>query len=66
MNKYLLVYGDNLGTREQVKNVLNELLAQNTGQPLDVIARDVERDFYMTAQEAKNCGIIDAVVEKRG
>lgn len=51
---------------QHTKNVLNELLAQNTGQPLDVIARDVERDFYMTAQEAKNYGIIDAVVEKRG
>ena len=43
----------------------NELLAQNTGQPLERIARDVERDFYMTSEEAKAYGIIDEVVAKR-
>lgn len=50
---------------EHTKSVLNQLLAENTHQPLEKIARDVERDFYMTAQEAKEYGIIDQVVAKR-
>lgn len=44
---------------------LNEILAQNTGQPLDVIAADTERDNYMTAQEAKEYGLIDEIVTNR-
>ena len=50
---------------EHTKGVLNQLLAQNTHQPLEKIARDVERDFYMTSEEAKAYGIIDEVVAKR-
>jgi ATP-dependent Clp protease protease subunit len=50
---------------EHTKGVLNQLLAENTHQPLEKIARDVERDFYMTAEEAKSYGIIDQVVAKR-
>ena len=47
------------------KQKLNEILAQNTGQPFDVIARDTERDNFMTAQQALEYGLIDKVIEKR-
>jgi len=50
-----------LKSREQ----LNKILAENTGKPLDVIAADTERDNYMTAQEAKEYGLIDEIVDKR-
>ena len=44
---------------------LNQILAENTGQPLETIARDTERDNYMTAQEAIAYGLIDQVVANR-
>ena len=44
------------------KHKLNEILAANTGQPLDKIAVDTERDYYMSAEEAKEYGIIDNVI----
>ncbi len=44
---------------------LNQILAENTGQPLETIARDTERDNYMTAQEAMAYGLIDQVVTNR-
>jgi len=47
------------------KQKLNEILAKNTGQPIDVIARDTERDNFMTAQQAMEYGLIDKVIEKR-
>ena len=46
----------------RIKNKLNEILAANTGQPLEVIERDTERDNYMTAEEAKAYGLIDEVI----
>jgi len=49
----------------RTKKKLNEILAANTGQPLEVIERDTERDNYMSAHEAKEYGLIDAVVENR-
>ena len=39
------------------------MLAKNTGQKLDKIEKDVDRDFFMTAEEAKTYGIIDKVLE---
>ncbi len=42
---------------------LTEILAQHTGQPFDKVKRDTERDYYMTAHEAKAYGIIDEVLE---
>lgn len=48
-----------LATRER----LNKMLAKNTGQKLDKIEKDVDRDFFMTAQGAKEYGIIDKVLE---
>ena len=50
---------------QYTKRMLNELLAANTHQPLEKIAADTERDYYMSAKEAKNYGLIDAVVTKR-
>ncbi|MGN0504488.1 MAG: ATP-dependent Clp protease proteolytic subunit, partial [Ruminococcus sp.] len=47
------------------KKKLNEILAANTGQPYEVIARDTERDNFMTAQQALEYGIIDKVIERR-
>ena len=46
----------------KTKKKLNEILAESTGQPLEVIERDTERDNYMTAEEAKAYGIIDEVI----
>jgi ATP-dependent Clp protease, protease subunit len=46
-----------LATRDR----LNKMLAKNTGKPLDQVEKDVDRDFYMTAEEAKKYGIIDQV-----
>ncbi len=50
-----------LKTREQ----LNKILAERTGQPLERIAKDTERDYYMTADETKDYGLIDKVIAKR-
>ncbi|HIS55454.1 MAG TPA: ATP-dependent Clp endopeptidase proteolytic subunit ClpP [Candidatus Fimimorpha excrementavium] len=49
----------------QTKKKLNELLAQNTGKPLEVIEQDTERDNYMTAQAAMEYGLIDKVITSR-
>ena len=46
----------------KTRQKLNEILAANTGQPLDVIKVDTERDNFMTAQEAKEYGLIDEVI----
>lgn len=48
----------------KTKKKMNELLAANTGQPIEVIERDTERDHFMTAEEAKAYGLIDAVIAK--
>ena len=50
-----------LKTREQ----LNKILAERTGQPLDKIERDTERDYYLSADEAKDYGLVDQVIAKR-
>ncbi|MDR1927372.1 MAG: ATP-dependent Clp endopeptidase proteolytic subunit ClpP [Oscillospiraceae bacterium] len=44
---------------------LNKLLSENTGQPLEIIERDTERDNYMTAQEAVQYGLVDKILAKR-
>ena len=49
----------------KTKKKLNEILAANTGKPYDVIAADTERDHYMSAQEAKEYGLIDSVITNR-
>ena len=50
-----------LKTREQ----LNKILADRTGHPLERIAQDTERDYYMSAEESKAYGLIDQVIDKR-
>lgn len=50
-----------LATRER----LNKILAKNTGQPLDKIEKDVERDYFMTADEAKKYGVVDTVYKTK-
>ncbi len=47
------------------KKKLNEILAERTGQPLEVIERDTERDNFMTAEQALNYGLIDKVISSR-
>ena len=49
----------------KIRERLNKILAERTGQPLEKIARDVERDYWLDAQEAKEYGLIDEVLEKR-
>lgn len=48
----------------KTKDQINKILAQNTGQPIKQIEKDTDRDFYMTAQEAKKYGIIDKIIKK--
>jgi ATP-dependent Clp protease protease subunit len=47
----------------RIKNELNELIARHTGQPLERIERDTDRDFYLSPQEAIEYGLIDGVIE---
>ena len=48
----------------RIRKRLNEILASNTGQPLEVIQRDTERDNFMTALEAKEYGLVDEVIAR--
>jgi len=50
----------------KVRQRLNEIMAQHTGQPIERIEKDTDRDYYMSAEEAKEYGIIDEVIAKRG
>jgi ATP-dependent Clp protease protease subunit len=68
-------YGEGGGTasdieiqaREVVKmrDLLNEILSRHTGKPVDEVARDTDRDFILSAVEAKEYGILDEVLERR-
>ena len=49
----------------RTKKKLNEILAANTGQPVEVIEVDTERDNYMSAEEAMKYGLIDSVIANR-
>lgn len=49
----------------RMRENLNRILSHNTGQPLEVIERDTERDNFMDAQQAQTYGLVDAVMEKR-
>ena len=49
----------------KTRKKLNQIMAENCGQPLDVVERDTERDHWMTAQEALEYGLIDQVIESR-
>ena len=49
----------------KLKDKINKILAKNTSQPLERIERDTDRDFYLSAQEAKEYGIIDEVIKTK-
>jgi ATP-dependent Clp protease, protease subunit len=49
----------------RIRTILNKILARHTGQPLERIEKDVERDYIMTADQSKEYGIIDEVISKR-
>jgi ATP-dependent Clp protease protease subunit len=76
-NSEILIHQPLGGTRGQASDIkihadhilytkakLNRMLSEMTGQPLEVIERDTDRDNYMTAEQAKQYGLIDAVIEK--
>lgn len=46
----------------KIKGSINEILAKHTGQPIERVEKDTDRDFYMTAKEAKQYGLIDEVI----
>ena len=48
-----------------LKRLMEEIMSKHTGQDLEKVAKDMERDFFMTAEEAKEYGIIDTVIEHR-
>jgi len=50
----------------RVKQNLNTILSERTGKHIEEIRRDTERDFFLTAQEAREYGLVDRVVSKRG
>ena len=54
-------------TRElkRIKNTINQILTYHTGQPLEKVEKDTDRDFYLTAQESKEYGLIDEVINVR-
>ena len=49
----------------KTRQKLNQILAENTGKPIDVIARDTERDNFMSAQQALDYGLIDKIITSR-
>jgi ATP-dependent Clp protease, protease subunit len=48
----------------RIRDSLNHILAERTGQPVEKIERDTDRDYFMSAQEAKEYGLIDNVIER--
>jgi ATP-dependent Clp protease protease subunit len=48
-----------------MRDLLNQMLAQDTGQPIDKIQKDTDRDFIMSAEESREYGIIDEVITTR-
>jgi ATP-dependent Clp protease protease subunit len=77
-NSEIMIHQPSGGTQGQVTDIqiqaelmlrtkenLNRILAMNTGKPIEEIARDTERDRFMTAEEARIYGIVDKVIEKR-
>jgi len=77
-NSEILIHQPLGGTRGQASDIkihadhiirtrdkLNKILAKNTGKPIEIIERDTDRDYFMTAEEALEYGIIDKVIEKR-
>ncbi len=51
---------------QAMKNTLNRILAERTGQPVEKVAQDTERDNFMTAEQAKEYGLVDEIIPPRG
>lgn len=49
----------------KLKEKLNKIMAKNTGQPLEKIEKDTERDYFLSSKEAKNYGLIDKIIENK-
>lgn len=49
----------------KTRETLNQILSDHTGQPVDTISRDTDRDFFMSAEDAKNYGLIDEILVQR-
>jgi len=49
----------------KIKNKINEILSKHTGQPLEKIEKDTDRDFYLSAPDAKEYGLIDGIITKK-
>jgi ATP-dependent Clp protease protease subunit len=49
----------------KTKDTMNSILAERTGQPLEKVARDTERDYFLDAEEAKTYGLVDQVIARR-
>jgi ATP-dependent Clp protease protease subunit len=49
----------------RMKDILNKLISKHTGQPIEKVTADVERDYFMSAEQAKEYGIIDEVIYAR-
>jgi ATP-dependent Clp protease protease subunit len=56
-----------IGLKEglRIKRLINEIMSKNTGQPVSRIDKDMERDYWMTAEEAKKYGLVDKVIASR-
>jgi ATP-dependent Clp protease protease subunit len=48
------------------RKLLEQLIAEHTGQPLEKVSKDTDRDYILTAEEAKDYGVIDEIITKRG
>ena len=58
----ILIHADHMA---KTRKNLNRIYAENTGQPIEIIERDTDRDNFMTAEEARKYGLIDKVITKR-
>ena len=58
-------WGFNFNKIMRIKETLNEILVKHTGQPVEVIRKDTDRNFFMDVTEAKAYGIIDEILTKR-
>ena len=58
----ILIHAEHIS---QIKQKMNRLLAEHTGKPLSEIERDVERDHFLTAEQAKEYGLIDEIIAPR-
>lgn len=50
----------------KIKDNLNKILAKNTGKPISQVEKDSDRDYFMSAEEAKNYGLVDEIIKSRG